>query len=332
MRAIVHDRYGPPDVLRLEDVERPVPKEDEVLVRIHATTVNRTDCGVRSATPFVVRFFAGLRRPKRRILGMEFAGEVEAVGAAVTDFAVGDRVFGIRGAGAHAEFVSVRESGPLAHMPDGSSFEEAAAVPDGACITLSCLRAEDLAKGRSILVYGASGSVGTACVQLARHFGADVTAVCTTKNLELVRGLGAHRAIDYTREDFTRNGETYDVVFDAFGKLSFRRARGSLKPGGTFVATDGFRNLVHAVWTRLGNRKLRFGIAKYRKRDVLFLRELLETGRYRAVIDRRYPLEDVVEATRYVETGQKTGNVILTVTDAAAAAPTTASGREEVTA
>jgi NADPH:quinone reductase-like Zn-dependent oxidoreductase len=315
MRAVVHDRYGAPDVLRLEVVEKPIPTEDEVLVKVHATTVNRTDCGVRGAKPIFIRFFTGLRRPKRRILGMEFAGEVEAVGAAVTEFEVGDRVFGVRGAGAHAEFVCVRESGAVAHMPANLRFEEAAAVCDGACIALSCLSEGDLGEGRSILVYGASGSVGIAVVQLAKYFGADVTAVCNTKTLELVRSLGADRAIDYTQEDFTKNGETYDVIFDAYGKLSFRRARKSLKPGGTFIATDGLRNLVFALSTRLhGDRRLRFGLAKYRKRDVLFLRKLLESGRYLAVIDRRYPLEDVVEATRYVETGQKTGNVVLTVT------------------
>ena len=262
---------------------------------------------------------------------MELAGEVDAVGSAVSEFEVGDRVFGIR-SGANAEFVCVRESGVLAHMPARLTFEEAAAVCDGACIALSCLRPPDLGPGRSILVYGASGSVGTAVVQLARYFGADVTAVCNTKAVELVRSLGADRVIDYTQEDFAKNGETYDVVFDAYGKLSFRRARGSLKPGGTFVATDGLRNLVFALSTRLrGDRRLRFGIAKYKKQDVLFLKELIEAGHYRAVIDRRYPLEEVVEATRYVETGQKTGNVVLTVRSDAATHSQEAL-REELTA
>ena len=233
MRAVVHDRYGPPDVLRLEEVERPVPEDDEVLVKIHATTVNRTDAGLRSAEPFICRFFTGLRRPKSRILGIEFAGEVEAVGAAVTEFEVGDQVFGVTGSGAHAEYVCVRESGPLAHMPAGMTFEEAAAVCDGASLA-SGVPAEgrSAATDRSILVYGASGSVGTAAVQLAKHFGAHVTAVCNTKNVELVRSLGADEVIDYLREDFTKNGETYDVVFDAVGKHSFRRCERSLKPGG----------------------------------------------------------------------------------------------------
>ncbi len=317
MRAVVHDRYGPPDVLRLEDVERPVPEDDEVLVRIHATTVNRTDCGLRSAEYFISRVVTGLRGPKRRILGMELAGEIEAVGAAVGEFAVGDEVFGVSVAGAHAEFICMRESAPLAHKPAGTSFEEAAAVCDGAALALACLRKAELSQGQRVLVYGASGSVGTAGVQLARHLGADVTAVCNTKNLELVRSLGADRVIDYNQEDFTKNGEIYDVVFDAVGKHSFRRCRRSLKPGGTYVDTDlGFLwNVpVLALLTRwIGDKRVTLGITKYSKEDVLLLKELIEAGTYRAVVDRTYPLEDVVEATRYVETGEKTGNVVLTV-------------------
>jgi NADPH:quinone reductase-like Zn-dependent oxidoreductase len=317
MRAVVYDRYGPPEVQRLEEVERPVPKEDEVLVKIHATTVNRTDCGLRSAEPFITRFFTGLRRPKRRILGMELAGEVEAVGEAVSEFKVGDQVFGVKGSGAHAEFVCIRESAPLAHKPAGLSFEEAAAVCDGACSALSCLRRADLRKERSILVYGASGSIGTAAVQLAKYFAAEVTAVCNTKNVELVRSLGADEVVDYLQDDFTKNGKTYDVIFDAVGKHSFRRCRRSLKPGGMFIETDpGFmwHALALALLTRwIGDKRVVMGIARYTKKDVLFLKGLIEAGKYRAVIDRTYPLEEVVAATRYVETGQKTGNLVLTV-------------------
>jgi NADPH:quinone reductase-like Zn-dependent oxidoreductase len=317
MRAVVYDSYGPPEVLRLEDVERPVPEEDEVLVKVNATTVTRTDTGLRSAEYFISRFVTGLLRPKHRISGMELAGEVDAVGAAVTEFEVGDNVFGVKGSGAHAEFVCIRESAPLAHMPAGISFEEAAAVCDGACIALSCLRDADLRKGRTILIYGASGSVGTAAVQLAKHFGAHVTAVCNTKNVELVRSLGADEVVDYLQEDFTKNGERYDVIFDAVGKHSFRRCRRSLKQGGSFIETDlGFmwHAPVLALLTRwIGDKRVTIGIARYTKRDVLFLKELIEAGKYRAVIDRRYPLEDVVDATKYVETGQKTGNVVLTL-------------------
>jgi len=325
MRAVVYDRYGPPEVLRLEDVERPVPKADEVLVKIHATTVNRLDCHTREANrstglaiSFVSRLVSGLGRPRQRILGSELAGEVEAVGAAVSEFGVGDRVFGTTGLrfGAHAEFSSVPESARIALMPTGISFTEAAPVCDGALNALTCLKQADLRKGRSILIYGASGAIGTAGVQLARHFGADVTAVCGTKNLELVKSLGADRVIDYTQEDFTRNGETYDVIFDAVGKHSFGRCTDSLNPRGLYLATDGLENLLLALWTsRSGDKKVIFQIPpRQTKQDVLFLKGLIETGKYRAVIDRRYPLEDVVEATRYVETEQKTGNVVLTIT------------------
>ncbi len=317
MRAVVHDTYGPPEVLRLEEVDRPAPSDDEVLVRVHATTVNRTDCGWRSGTPFFVRYFTGIRRPKQRILGMELSGEVDALGSAVSGFAVGDHVFGVKGFGANAEFVCVRETAALAHKPASMSFEEAAAVCDGACLAMSCLRNADLREGRRLLVYGASGSIGTAAVQLAKHFGAHVTAVCNTANVELVRSLGAEEVIDYLQDDFTQNGKTYDVIFDSVGKHSFRRCRRSLAPGGRFIETDlGFFWHVPALalLTRLvGDRKVTLGIGKYRRDDVLFVKELIEAGEYRPVVDRTYPLEDVVKATRYVETGQKTGNVVLTV-------------------
>jgi NADPH:quinone reductase-like Zn-dependent oxidoreductase len=322
MKAVVCDRYGPPEVQRIEEVERPVPEDDEVLVRIHATTVNRTDCGWRSATPFFARYFTGLRRPRQRILGMEFAGEVESVGAAVTDFAVGDAVFGVKSFGAHAEYVCVRAGSPVAHKPAGMTFQEAAAVCDGALIALACLRKGDVREGRSILVYGASGSIGTAAVQLALHFEADVTAVCNTKNLDLLRSLGADHVVDYTQEDFTRNGKTYDVIFDSVGMHSFRRCRRSLKRGGIFLETDlGFMwhvplLLLSTKW--IGDKRVTLPVPHYTKQDVLFLKDLIDAGKYRAVIDRCYPLEQVVEATRYVETKQKTGNVVLTVDGASA--------------
>lgn len=318
MKAVVYDRYGPPEVQRIEDVERPIPKEDEVLVKIHATTVTRTDCGIRAAKPFFIRLIFGLRRPKERILGTELAGEVEAVGAGVSTFAVGDHVFGSTVAfksGSHAEFVCVPEAGPLAHKPAAMTFVEAAAVTDGAVLALMCLESVHPKGGQSILVYGASGAIGTAGVQLAKHFGANVTAVCGTKNLELVKSLGADTVIDYTKEDFTKSGQKYDVIFDAVGKLSFSLCKGSLKPGGAYVATDGLWNIFLGLWTsRIGDKKVLFPIPPhYTKETVLLLKELIEAGKFRAVIDRCYPLEDVVEATKYVETEQKTGNVVLTV-------------------
>ena len=316
MRAVVYDRYGPPEVLRVDDVEAPVPQENEVLVRVRASTVTRSDCGYRAADPFFSRVFTGLRAPKQRIVGTELAGEVEAVGAAVTEFGVGGRVFGLR-SGANAELVCVREAGALAHIPAGMSFEEAAALSDGSSIAQACLRPADLRAGRSILIYGASGAIGTAAIQLAKARGARVTAVCNAKNVELVRSLGADEVIDYEQEDFTKRGETYDVIFDAVGKHSFRRSRRSLKPGGTYVETDlGFMYHVPflALLTRvIGSKRVTLSIPKYTKEDVLHVKELVEAGRYRPVIDRIYPLEDVVEATRYVETGQKTGNVVLTL-------------------
>ena len=316
MRAVVHDRYGPPEVLRLDDVERPQPAADEILVHVRATTVNRTDCHRRAAKPFLWRFMAGLLRPKRRILGGEMAGEVEAVGGAVTQFAVGDRVFGTSGPklGGHAEYLCRVVRGVVAHMPAGLTFEEAAAIPDGALGALTCLRRGGVRAGQKILVYGASGSIGTAGVQLAKHFGADVTAVCNTANVELVRSLGADRVLDYTRgEDFRKEREVYDIVFDAVGKLSFRTCKGSLKPGGIYIATDGLRNFPLSFWTRrFGDKRVALPLPDWKQEDMRFLKELVEAGEYRPVIDRRYPLEDVVEATRYVETQQKTGNVVIT--------------------
>jgi NADPH:quinone reductase-like Zn-dependent oxidoreductase len=327
MRAVVYDRYGPPEVLRLEDIERPEPKEDEVLVKVHVTTVNRFDTATREANrrsglaiSLMSRLVSGRRRPRHRILGTEFAGEVEAVGAATSEFAVGDKVFGTSGLrfGTHAEYVSVPVNGRIAHMPTGMSFEEAAPICDGALNALTCLKQADLRPGRTILIYGASGAIGTAGVQLAGSFGADVTAVCNTKNLELVRSLGADTVIDYTQEDFTKNGQRYDVILDAVGKLSFRRCRGSLQPRGIFLPTDGLGNLMWALKTRRsGGKKVLFQIPpRQTKQDVLFLKELVEAGKYRPVIDRGYRLEEVIEATRYVETEQKVGNVVLTVSRA----------------
>jgi NADPH:quinone reductase-like Zn-dependent oxidoreductase len=317
MRAVVHDRYGPPEVLRVEDVERPVPKDDEVLVKIHATTVTRSDCGWRAAAPFFIRIFTGLRRPKQRILGSELAGEVAAVGTGVGKFAVGDHVFGIKSFGANAEYICLRESGRLEHKPAGITFEEAAAVCDGAIMALTALRRGGIREGQRLVIYGASGSIGTAAVQLARHFGAHVTAVCNTKNVELVRSLGADEVVDYSQEDFTKNGQTYDVILDAVGKHSFRRCRGSLKRGGIFLETDlGFMWHVPPLilLTRwIGDKRVTIPTPKVKQDDMHFLKQLIESGEYRAVIDRTYPLEQVVDATRYVETGEKTGNVVLTV-------------------
>ena len=324
MRAVVYDRYGPPEVLHLEDVAKPAPRDDEVLVRVRATTVNRLDCHTREANmtsgpvvSAISRLVSGVRAPRQRILGSELAGEVEATGAAVRDFKAGDRVFGLTGLrfGAYAEYACVRETARVTHMPSTVTFEEAAATPDGGMNALWSLGQVRLRPGMSVLVYGASGSIGTAGVQLARHLGADVTGVTSTKNVDLVRSLGAGEVLDYTKEDFTKNGKTYDVVFDAVGKHSFERSKGSLKPGGYYLATDGFRNLWLGPWTALfGEKKVSFTIPpRYPKQDLQLLKELLEKGEYRPVIDRRYPMEQVVEAHRYVDTQQKVGNVVLLI-------------------
>ena len=324
MRAVVYDSYGPPEVLRLAEVERPTPKADEVLVKVHATTVNRSDVHIREANrrgglamSFLSRLVSGMRRPRHAILGSEFAGVVEAAGAAVEEFSIGDRVFGKTGLGfgAHAEFLCMRQGARIALMPAGMSFEMAAPICDGALNALMCLKMADLRPGRKILIYGASGAIGTAGVQLARHFGADVTAVCATKNLELVKSLGADRVIDYTKEDFTKNGEKYHVIFDAVGKHSFKRSRNSMEPGGIYLPTDGFGNLFLAIMPkRKGSKRVVFMMPpRQTRQDVLFLKQLVEDGKYRPVIDRCYPLKDVIEATRYVETEQKTGNVVLTL-------------------
>ena len=316
MQAVVCDRYGPPDVLVLRDLPRPVPGPGEIRVQIRASTVNRSDAGYRAGTPPVARLITGLNRPRRRVLGSEFAGEVEAAGPAVTRFRAGDRVFGVNAwrFGAHAEFLCLAETAPVALMSDGAAFTDAAAVCDGAILALMGLRPARVGKGRSILVYGASGSIGTAAVQLSRHFGADVTAVCGPNQLDLVRSLGAGQVFDYTRDDFTAAGQSWDVIFDAVGKHSFRRCRAALRPGGIYLATDHLSNLPRAWWTRFADKKVLFPIPpRYTQQDVEFLKDLIEAGRYRPVIDRSYPLADVIEATRYVETEQKTGNVVLTV-------------------
>jgi NADPH:quinone reductase-like Zn-dependent oxidoreductase len=324
MRAVIHDRYGPPEVLRVGEVERPAPKEDEVLVKVYASTVTRGDAmGVRHVEYRFVRVFTGIRRPRRTIFGSDFAGRVEDVGAAVSELRVGDDVFGIAPGGS-AEYVAVRESGVIAPKPAGLTYEEAAAVPDGSLLALTCLRPAYPLRGKSVLVYGAAGSIGTGAVQLlAHHFETEVTGVCDTKDVELVRSLGARDVLDRLREDFTRNGPTYDVIFDAVGRHSFRRCRRSLKPRGIYISVDlGF--MYHlpllALVTRLvGSRRARLGIGRYRQDDLLLVKELVETGKYRPVIDRSYDLDEVVEAVRYVESGQKTGNVVLRLGEAAPA-------------
>jgi NADPH:quinone reductase-like Zn-dependent oxidoreductase len=319
MKAVVYTSYGSPDVLQLQDIDKPVPQDHDVLIKVHATTVNRTDCGFRKPEPFFIRVFTGLIRPKRKVLGRELAGEIESVGTAVTSFKAGDQVFGLTGSrfGAHAQFVIVPEDRPIVRKPANLTYDESACIADGAMLALGCLRKGGIGQGKTILIYGASGSIGTAAVQLAKYFGADITAVCGTRNVELVRSLGADEVIDYTRVDFTSTGRTYDIVFDAVGKSTFRRCRSLLKPQGVYIATDlGFlyQNPFFVVWTsKIGTRKAILPIPNERKEDIEFFKQLIEDGHLRPVIDRRYPLEEIADAYRYVETGHKTGNVVITV-------------------
>jgi NADPH:quinone reductase-like Zn-dependent oxidoreductase len=319
MRAAVRDRYGPPEVVRIAEVEKPAVKDRDVLVRVHATTVNRTDCGLRAAKPWIYRPFLGLRRPRRTILGTEFAGEVEAVGDGVTAFKVGDRVFGFSGTtfGAHAEYLAVPEDGSMATLPEGLSFEETAPGSEGSHYALSTIRAAKVRGGQDVLVYGATGAIGSAAVQLLKQLGATVTAVCATDQLDLVKGLGADRVIDYTAEDFTRDGHSYDVVMDAVGKSSFGRCKRLLKPRGLYLSSDLgplSQNPLLALVTPLGRgRRVLFPLPRNNPDVIRQLRELIESGAFRPVVDRRYPLDEIVEAYRYVETGRKVGNVVITV-------------------
>jgi NADPH:quinone reductase-like Zn-dependent oxidoreductase len=320
MKAIVYTKYGPPDVLQLKEVPKPTPKNNEVLIKIYATTVNRTDCGFRKPEyPIIVRCINGLFRPHKNILGSELAGEIEAIGTEVKTFKPGDQVFGLSTSyfGTHAEYICLPEKASITTKPANMTYNEAAAVCDGAYLAMSIIRKINFKKVPKIMINGASGSIGSACVQLAKYYGAEITAVCNTKNLTLVKSLGADEVIDYAKEDFTKNGQMYDVVIDAVGKSSFFRCRKLLKPGGIYFSTDlGFlsQNLFLALFTPiLGGKKVMFSIPKISKEDIVFFKELIEAGKYKAVIDKRYSLEQIIEATRYVETGQKTGNVVITI-------------------
>jgi NADPH:quinone reductase-like Zn-dependent oxidoreductase len=320
VKAAVHTRYGPPEVVRIAAAPQPIVNDNEVLVKIHATTVNRTDCAYRAAKPFIImRLLTGLIRPRVTILGNEFAGVVEAVGSGVTSFEVGDRVFGYNEGpfGAHAEYMSIPEHGSIATLPANLTFEEAAPSTEGSHYALSFIRKARIQAGQDVLVYGATGAIGSAAVQLVKSLGANVTAVCDTDNVELARRLGADRVIDYTVEDFTTDQQTYDVVVDSVGKSSFGRCKRLLKPGGVYLSSElgpFSQNPILALATPLlGGKKVMFPIPKHDQQMVSHLKELIESGEFKAVIDRRYPLDQIVEAYRYVETGRKIGNVVISV-------------------
>jgi NADPH:quinone reductase-like Zn-dependent oxidoreductase len=327
VKAIVWTAYGPPDVLQLREVEKPTPKENEVLIRIHATTVTAGDCEQRSlklpiwlALP--MRAYVGLKRPQRiTILGMELAGEIESVGREAKRFEEGDQVFaatGLLGMGTYAEYICLPEEpeeGALATKPASMTYEEAAAVPMGGLEALHFISKAGIQSGQEVLINGAGGTIGTFAVQLAKHFGAEVTAVDSTGKLDMLRSIGADRVIDYTREDFTESGETYDVIFDVVGKASFSGCLRSLEARGVYLsANPRLSQMVRRPWISMSSsKKVIIGGTSYRTEDLVFLRELIEAGKMRSVIDRRYPLEQAAEAHRYVETGQKKGHVVITV-------------------
>jgi NADPH:quinone reductase-like Zn-dependent oxidoreductase len=322
MKAAVYTRYGPPDVVQIKEVEKPVPKDNEVLVRIYATTVCAADWRLRKADPFFIRLMIGLSRPKKvNVLGMEFAGKVESVGKAVTLFRAGDQVFGSTGFkfGTHAEFVCVPEERGLAIKPANMTFEEAAAVLFGGISATYFLRQAKIKAGQNVLIYGASGSVGVFAVQLAKYFGAHVTGVSSTANLDLVKSLGADEVVDYTREDFSKAGRIYDIVFDAVGYSGFSRSLKSLKRGGFYVRVGGsggvpsmLGGMLRGVWVSITRTaKVISGVARGANADQSFLKRLIEAGKLRTVIDRRYPLEQIAEAHRYAEAGHKKGHVVI---------------------
>ena len=325
MKAIVYTKYGPPDVLQLKEIEKPIPKDDEVLIRIYAATVIAGDCELRSFkfpiwSWLPLRIYAGLIRPTRvNILGQELAGEIESVGKNVKRFSRGDSVFAATeiGLGAYAEYKCMREKKTLAIKPSNMTYEEAAAVPTGGLNALHYLRKGNIRSGEKVLINGASGNIGSFAVQLAKSFGAEVTGVDSTEKLDMLRSIGADHLIDYTQEDFTKNGERYDVIFDVVGKSSFSRSVRSLKQNGRYLlANPRFLSMVRGLWTSMiSSKKVIFEFAGYKSEDLIFLKELIEAGKIKSVIDRRYPLEQIAEAHRYVEKGYKKGNVVISLRD-----------------
>lgn len=319
MKAIVYSKYGPPEVASLMEVPKPLPKDNEVLIKVYSSTVNRTDSGFRSAEYFISRFWSGLFRPKYQILGSEFAGIIEEIGQDVTTFKKGDKVFGFNDKtfGGHGEYLTVAETEAVVCMPDNLNFDEAAAITEGSHYALVDIRAANVKPGHNVLVYGATGAIGSAAVQLLKHFGAIVTAVCNTKNVSLIKSLGADIVIDYQTQDFTKTENKFEFIFDAVGKSSFGQCKPLLTEEGIYISTElgkNGENLLFALTTKLrSGKKLLFPIPSITKQDVMFLKELVESGKFMPVIDKHYSLGQIVEAYKYVESGQKTGNVILKI-------------------
>lgn len=319
MKAIVYTKYGAPEVAKLMQVAKPKPKNGEVLIKVYASTVNRTDSGFRSAQYFISRFWSGLLRPKHQILGCEFAGIIEEIGKGVTTFKKGDKVFGYNDKtfGGHGEYLTIAENDAITIIPDNLNFDEAAPITEGAHYALNNVKASKIEKGQNVLIYGATGAIGSAAVQLLKHFGTKITAVCNTKNVELVKSLGADIVIDYQTQDFTKTENRFHFIFDAVGKSSFGQCKPLLTEKGVYISTElgkNAENLFFAIAAPFfGGKKVLFPIPKINKEDVIFFKELVEKGEYTPVIDRKYKLDQIVEAYKYVETGQKTGNVVLKI-------------------
>lgn len=319
MKAAVYENYGSADVVQIKDIEKPIPQNDELLIKVYATTVNRTDTGFRSAEYFVSRFFSGLFKPKYKILGCEFAGVVEETGKDVKNFSAGDKIFGFNDVkfGGHAEYLTIKEKDAIAEIPNELSFEDAAPICEGAHYALCIIRAAKVKEGQNILINGTTGAIGSAAVQLIKYFGANVTAVCDTKNIELVKSLGADFIIDYTKEDFTKINNKFDFVFDAVGKSSFGKCKHLLNNSGVYVSTELGKNGANVFLALLtpifGNKKVLFPLPTITKEDVIFIKTLVETGKFKPVIDRYYYLDQIVEAHKYVESGQKIGNVVIRI-------------------
>jgi NADPH:quinone reductase-like Zn-dependent oxidoreductase len=319
MRAIIHTKYGPPEVASLQEVPKPSPKDNEILVKVYASTVNRTDSGFRSAEYVISRFWSGLFKPKFQTLGSEFAGVVEDRGKLVTMFNKGDKVFGFndKSFGGHGEYLTIPESAAVTTMPEGLSFTEAAPITEGAHYALNTIKAAKIEKDQHVMVYGATGAIGSAAVQLLRHFGAIVTAVCNTKNVELVKSLGADTVIDYQKQDFTQTETRFQFIFDAVGKSSFKQCKPLLTDKGVYISTELGKNgenvFLALVTPLLGGKRVLFPIPVINKEEVNFFKRLVESGAFRPVIDRQYTMDQIVEAYKYVESGQKTGNVVLII-------------------
>ena len=319
MKAIICTKYGPPDVLKLKEIEKPIAKDNEVLIKVYASTVNRTDTAFLRAKPFFTRLFTGIFKPNKPIPGTEFAGIIEAAGKNVSSYKVGDKVFGFddTGSGSHAQYMTISETKALAIIPKNVSYEQAAASTEGAHYAYNFIKKVNLKSGQKVLVNGATGAIGSAAVQLLKYFAINVTAVCSRKNIELVKSLGADKVIDYTKEDFTKVDQKYNYIFDAVGKSSFAKCKPLLQPGGVYMSSElGYmaQNIFFALVTPIiGSKKVIFPVPTDLKGSILFIKKLIENGKFKTVIDRKYPLEKIVEAFRYVEEGQKTGNVVITV-------------------